>query len=335
MEKNMNITKIISFMTALLLFSYSNYTFAQKNNQTPQKQPVIEINETAPTPTVNEVVVSIGTFKNKSTAPDSEVSSLVDRITNAIVNTRNFKVVDNARLKEIIEEQQKVNLGLSQTNGKEAKQGHVLNAAYVIYGTVMAIGNNTTTMSGEGYHASKYDASCNLNLRITDAETGRILGSEIINAYAVRSNIESSNTSTTGNTRKQLIQRAEENAANEVVNKLMNLAFPIEVIAIEPSGVFLDMSEQRAKIGMELEVYSLGPKLIDPNTGASLGREEILKGKIKINQIFPKYAVAVSVAGSQGGIMKGMICRVMTEKQIIEQNEDKLAKQKKAFSSRF
>ncbi|APA83927.1 CsgG/HfaB family protein [Francisella tularensis] len=284
----------------------------------------------------NLTPVSIGTFKNKSTAPDDAVKSLVDRITNAIVNTRKFQVVDNARLKEIVEEQQKVNMGLSEQDGTEARQGKIKNASYLIYGTVMTIGNNISKTQGEGYSSSKESASCEINLRITDAETGQVIGSKIINATVTKTTLQSDKSASAGNDNDQLVQQAEQKAAQQVVNTLMDLAFPIKIINVTEKNIYLNMTEERAKEGMLLEVFDLGKELKDPDTGASLGRTEVPVGTIEIVRTSPKFAIAKPIGDlTVEDLSNGMICRELTKEQIKKTNRDSADKHKVDFNSKF
>lgn len=284
----------------------------------------------------NLPTVSIGTFKNKSTASDEAVKSLVDRVTNTIVNTRKFQVVDNARLKEIINEQNKVNMGLSEQDGTEARQGKIKNAAYVIYGTVMTIGSNISSTQGDGYSSSKESALCELNLRITDAETGQVIGSKIIKVDSSKTIVQSDRTVSSGNDNTQLIQEAQQKAAQQVVNKLMDLAFPVKIINITKRNVYLNLTEERAKEGMMYKVYDLGKELKDPDTGESLGRTEVPVGIIKITRVSPKFAVAVPVGDlTVEDLSNGMICRELTQKEIKKINRSKTEKQKVDFSSKF
>ena len=64
-------------------------------------------------------------------------------------------------------------------------------------------------------------------------------------------------------------------------------------------------------VGQVWNVYAQGKELIDPDTGASLGREELRVGQVRIRRITPKFSIADVLEDT--GIDQGAILRPATE----------------------
>jgi len=292
---------------------------------------LIFISTIMPMTYAQKMVISIGTFKNKTTASDKYLNTLLDRITNGIVNTRKFDVVDNARLKEALVEHQKADMGMSEAKNAP-KKGKIKCAGYVIYGTVLALGANATAVKMNGVTGKKFTALVELNVRFMNAETGLLVSSKSVKAEKTIAELSSGAQSSAGNKQEIAIQDAVQGAADKVVSKLMELAFPTVIIKVSSSKVYVNLTEERAKTGSLLNVFSVGEELIDPDTGESLGSEEEKVGELKIIRTLPKVAIAVPIAPlTTSKLVKGMIVRPVSQQEL----EKLQAKGQKQTAKRF
>jgi hypothetical protein len=62
------------------------------------------------------------------------------------------------------------------------------------------------------------------------------------------------------------------------------------------------------ELGQIWVVYGLGEELVDPDTGASLGRAELQVGKVRVTRIAPKFSEAEIIEDT--GIDKGGLLRL-------------------------
>jgi len=280
-------------------------------------------------------IVVIGEFKNKTEANSDFFRTLIDRITNGIVNTRKFTLVDNARLKEAIDEQKKVDMGLSPETGAP-KAGKIKSAGYVIYGTVLAIGCKISAIDMHGVRGTRVTATVELNLRIMDAETGEAIASKIVKATRSTSELKSRAEISDSNYEKTTIQDAIQKASEKVVESLMELAFPTEIIKVGSKSVYVNLTEERARHGALLNVFTLGESLSDPDTGESLGNSEELIGKLKITRTAPKFAIAEPIAPlTVAQLKKGMRIRPISEDELKEAEENQRKSEATSFRKRF
>ena len=289
----------------------------------------------APLTQAQKMIVSIGTFKNKSEADKRIFDTLLDRITNGIVNTRKFNVVDNARLKETLVEHHKVDVGMSSE--KDApKKGKVKCAGYVIYGTVLSLGVQSDSANISGVVGRKFKATTELNVRFMDVESGELVASKTVSCVKSYSDLRSTNKQTASNQHKQTVQASIQGAADKVVEELMELAFPTVIIKVGRDNVYVNLTKERARYGAMLNVFSVGEALTDPDTGEPLGDAEEKVGTLRITRVAPKYCIAEPVAPlNAANLKKGMIVRPVSEAEVEERRVEAKKEAVKRFRRRF
>jgi curli biogenesis system outer membrane secretion channel CsgG len=296
---------------------------------------VVSLIAAAPLAQAQKMVISIGTFKNKSNGDNKLFSTLIDRMTNGIVNTRKFNVIDNARLNEALIEYHKVDSGRSSEKGAP-KIGKIKSAGYVLYGTVMSLGVQADAAAIGGVVGKKFKATVELNVRFADVETGELVASKIVRCVKSHSDLRGGSHMTRGNRNAQTVQAAIQGATDQIVEKLMELAYPTVIIKVGASKVYVNLPEERAKHGAILNVFSVGEALTDPDTGESLGDAEEKVGTLKITRTSPKFCIATPVAPlTTAKLEKGMIVRPVTEAELEEPRIKAKKKAVKRFRRRF
>ncbi len=281
------------------------------------------------------MIVSIGAFKNKSQGEDHVFQGLVTRINTGIVNTRKFNVVDNSRLQEAIDEQKKVEMGLSDVADAPAK-GKIKTAGYVLYGDVLTLGVEANAGSSYGVSGESFSAMVELNLRFMDIETGLQVASKTVKAEARSSRTHGSSHASGGNQSSTTVQEAIEKAAKAVVDELMELAYPVRIIKVGRSNVFISLTKERAKTGALYQVFYEGEELLDPDTGLSLGGAEELVGELTIERASPKFSTAIPVLPLIVGELEvGMIIRPISKDELMARKTKKKKEAATRFKSRF
>lgn len=198
----------------------------------------IYISTIAPTSYAEKPVVAIGKFENKSKASAKVLNTLVDRITDSIVNTNKFKVVDNAGLKQLIGEHRKANTDIFDAKGA-SKSGKFKIAAYVIYGTILSVDIKATAIKINNVIGKKYTATIELNIKFTSVETGELITSKTIKSSKTISSLRSTTQAFTPLNPQTAIQTAIQQAADQVAKKLTELSPPPKTTkAKEPTKRF-------------------------------------------------------------------------------------------------
>lgn len=283
----------------------------------------------------SKMVITLGEFKNKTGVDEKLFETLIDRMTNAIVNTRKFDVVDQARLKEVLDQHKLTDSGIADSSDAP-KKGKIASAGFKLYGTVLNLGLLQNKVAGEGFAGEKITAEVELNLRFADVETGKAIASKIIKSSKSKAQTASEGNEVTSNIGTTVIQEAIQEAAEKVTNQLMELAFPTKIIKVGQDDVTVNLTEERAKKGQIFGVFEVGEELTDPDTGESLGADEKKTGDIEISQVLPKIAKATPMGDLKLENLKvGMIVRPISQDEINEKTEKTKSEEKKKFKSKF
>jgi hypothetical protein len=82
-------------------------------------------------------------------------------------------------------------------------------------------------------------------------------------------------------------------AAEKISQRVTDVLFPAKVVAKTDSQITLNRGDGTGiAVGQVWNVYAVGKELIDPDTGESLGHEEVLIGKATITDVTPRLATA-------------------------------------------
>lgn len=256
-------------------------------------------------------------------------------ITDALLNSGRFRLVERAVLDKALREQ---DLGASGRIAKPsaAKVGKVLGAEYLVQAVVtnyepdfkgkkmglggLVGGKAGALLGGVGVKSKK--SMVGMNFRLIDATT-----SEVMFTKQVESIISEKGLSFGGfgggftgsalaglggfmsDYAKTPIGQAVIAAINKGVFELVKQVgtSPVSGSVIKVAGkkIYINLGSNAVSNGSKLQVLSKGEELIDPETGISLGSEEEEIGTIKVASVKEKYAIATPVDFNVSLLTKG------------------------------
>ena len=280
--------------------------------------------------------VAIAKFDNEANAPAELFNTLRSRITDNIINTRKFEVVERQQLNKVLSEQKLAEAGVTEAESAP-QSGKLKGAGFVIYGSVLSLGFDENTINSADMVAQKKTAIVELQLRFANAETGKIVSSKTIKARKSLSKLAGSGQTVASNTNDQVLQSSIADAAKKVTAALMDLAYPAKVLKVMPDDtILINLSKEATELDALYEVYEVGEELVDPDTGESLGSTEELLGEVKIVSTKPKYAVAVCQGKLKAeDLAPGMIVRRLDEKIAKKRKDAKNQAERAKLESRF
>lgn len=292
--------------------------------------------EDSETSQVKRMAVVIKEFVNKSGAPEELFETLRSRITNDIVNTRKFDVYEREYLDTLVKEVELSQKGVT-SSGEDDTTAGFRSAGYIIYGNVLNLGLDRAWGTVGEVQASRQNAKVEIQLRFADLKTGKIIASKEVVGTATQSDITSQGAGTKeGNFERVLIEKAIDRASGKVVEELMELAFPLKVLLVRDGLVCINLPKERAKLEDVYEIFSVGEEIVDPDTGESLGKDEIYIGKVKIVDIKPKISYAEPIGNTKiEAIKKGMIVRPENKEKVQLERIRKEERERNKFEGRF
>ncbi|MBI5677541.1 MAG: hypothetical protein HZC52_03400 [Planctomycetes bacterium] len=249
----------ISFVFCILVFLIPTVALAQLET--------LGVGSVKLTPAVVQSAARIG----KKVEMDRVVQSLDGQLIDRINATRKFQVVGRSDLKEVLKEQSFTDSGNVDTNDKAAAQQFKLaGAKYILVTTVDDFQdyNEVPTFQGTGRSATKRVVRLSCVGKIYDSTTGKLL--------------ESTN-----------FQISNKDVSENKTNRVTDVIFPPKVLSKRGKQITINRGDGTdIAVGQIWNVFTLGEELIDPDTKESLGREEILIGKVKIIGVLPKTSTA-------------------------------------------
>ncbi|NUN24221.1 MAG: hypothetical protein HUU09_12275 [Candidatus Jettenia caeni] len=274
----------IFFTICTLVFLAPALTWAQKET--------LGVSAVKPTPALVQGVERAG----KRVEMDRVLQSLDGQLTDSIHATRKFQVVGRSDLSEILKEQEFANSGNVDSNDKSAAlQSKLAGAKYLLVTTVDDFQDytETATFKSTGRSATKRVVRLSCAGKIYDSTTGKLL--ESTNFQMSNKDISENRTYSTreGMVGEDLLVTIAREMAGKIANRVADVIFPPRVLSKRDKQVTINRGDGTdVAVGQVWNVFAVGEELVDPDTKESLGREEVLIGKVKIISILPKTSTA-------------------------------------------
>ncbi|HHT9114431.1 MAG TPA: CsgG/HfaB family protein [Candidatus Wunengus sp. YC65] len=274
----------ISFVFCILVFLIPTVALAQLET--------LGVGSVKLTPAVVQSAARIG----KKVEMDRVVQSLDGQLIDRINATRKFQVVGRSDLKEVLKEQSFTDSGNVDTNDKAAAQQFKLaGAKYILVTTVDDFQdyNEVATFQGTGRSATKRVVRLSCVGKIYDSTTGKLL--ESTNFQISNKDVSENKTYSVrdSNLNGNLLVAIAREMSGKIANRVTDVIFPPKVLSKRGKQITINRGDGTdIAVGQIWNVFTLGEELIDPDTKESLGREEILIGKVKIIGVLPKTSTA-------------------------------------------
>jgi curli biogenesis system outer membrane secretion channel CsgG len=271
-------------------------------------------------------VVAVAEFQNKSnyTGQWAIGDGMADQLTDALIQSDQFTVVERQELGDILKEQDLVTGGRMRKS-KSAETGKLVSAQILLVGAITEFqaqsesGGQGFSVGGFSLGKNKSEAHVGLIIRGFDTNSGEVLFSERVEgkaesggvAFQVNAPLGSyGKDSKTQTPMEKATQVAIDNAVALIASKLEDVPYQGSVIQVKGGDVYISAGERSgASVGDQFGVYGVGEELVDPVTGESLGSEEELLGTVKIVSVSEKFSKARAV-GALSGVKTGDLVRV-------------------------
>ena len=241
--------------------------------------------------------ICVGNVLNKS-GQNVSIETFVTRLNTAIVNTRQFDVIESERIDEIVAEWNKANAGL--TNGStDPETQKIAEVGYKLIATLTSFEIKSTAAKVGGATMARHVANLTLSVRFLRLSDGKIVADkEVVGTSTLQGAATSGSVQRTAG--DKFYQDCVKDAAQKVVDALMDLCYPIETMMAEDEDeVVIKVQSERVKEGDHFKVYRVTEDGVEMEVAV-----------IKITVVRPMQSTAevVSRKGKRK-IKKGYICR--------------------------
>jgi len=242
--------------------------------------------------------------------------ALAAQLATSLEQTHCFVLTDRLALSDVLREQE---LGLAGVVSREtaARAGGLIGAQILVKGEITEFepgkqGRGMTAGIGLGNIPLGLRVGGNRNLahiatdiRLIDAATGEVLFTQRVDSQAKtfglalgidykKASLGSDNVDKTP--LGTAIREAVIEATGYIVQRTREVSWTGHIVQSDTGGIIINAgAESGVKVGDTFTALTIERELIDPSTGASLGRIEQTLGEIRIAQVNAKYAIAQPV----------------------------------------
>lgn len=221
----------------------------------------------------------------------------------ALVQTRKFAVLERDWEKEENAEGSLLASGKAPAD-ETTRLGQRLGADIILIGTVNSFW--VREPAGEEPNLLDVVAKAQVEFRLVDFATGQLKVSKVINVSLNQAQLRllAKNSQITSPEIPLALK-----IGNQIADTVTEIAYPITIVEASPDGeVVLSQGGDRIIPGAKYAVYSLGPSVVDPATGESLGAVETFVGIVEITRSEPKMSYARAIERATK-LTKNMIVR--------------------------
>jgi len=282
--------------------------------------------------------IAVARFENRTTAAGqiNLGSGMADQLTNALVQSDNFVVLERASVADVLYEQDFAKSGRTQAS-TVAKTGKVVPAQILIKGVVTEFQlQESGTGAGVSYMGfslgtESSTAHVGLIIRIIDTTSGQILDSVRMEGKATGTGyklgvsyeglgIEAEQFQNTA------LNRAVHLVINQAVKKigdnLNEIPFEGKIIKVKGDTFYTNIGSRNNVFGGDMfHVYSSGTELIDPDTGEKLGSIREKVGMVVVSSPEEKYSKAFASNGQVFKVGYVLVEKSQTEKSASASDE--------------
>lgn len=242
--------------------------------------------------------VAVARFQDKSGSGWNNIGDgVADMLVTALVKSGKFVVLEREEMEKIIQEQQFSNSAMV-TPETATKVGKLLGVELLVIGSVSEFGTKQSSVGGNvplfGGSLTTKKARAAVDIRLVNVTTGEILaaekeeGEESSTGVSVRYEaIDFGNSTAWDNTDiGKATRQAVDGCVELITENMAKVSWSGKVLRVNPDKTILMKpgSEGNVEVGMEFTVYREGEEIKDPDTGLSLGSEEMKVGRIKVTE---------------------------------------------------
>lgn len=274
-------------------------------------------------PLKKTVAVADFEIKTGGVAGEYDLSKgLAEMLTDALIQSGQFIVLERQTIDAVLAEQNFAASDRTSAVGG-AKKGDIKRAQVIIQGVVTEYdvgaesGGQQVSIAGFSFGGNKAQAHMACIIRLIDSTTSEVIDSQRVEGKASQggrdfsyagSDINFSQNDQTRTPINKAMQITIDNAVEYVAKKMLGIPWQGKIITVKDSGeVFINAGQNtNMQKGMTFMMFRPGEELIDPDTGMNLGTDDEFVGRLRIDDVQPKFSkgTALDAPAQAGDIVK-------------------------------
>jgi len=256
-------------------------------------------------------LIQATTAKGQVNQLNRVVESMDAQLMDALHNSRKFTLVARSDLGEVLGEQKLAESGNVDTDDAAAAKAFKLaGCQYLIVTTVDNFQDfiERATFANLGETSERRIVQFSCVAKIYDTTSGTLLESANFQLDNSEVDHQAAGVGISGDLKERLFTQMARQMSQRITDRVIDVIYPAKIIARTDKTVTINRGDGTSVAPGQLwEAFALGEELKDPDTGASLGREEVKVGSIRITSIQP--LVSKGEVVEDKGVDKGQIIR--------------------------
>jgi curli biogenesis system outer membrane secretion channel CsgG len=222
---------------------------------------------------------------DRSVAAAEVARTLQQRISDALVQTGRFSVLDREFSPEIEQELDMISSGQAPS-AELAKLSQAASADLIWSARVSSLAYNrhARQLRTSDRELVSYSGGWALSQKVVNVATRQVIASESLRGQAPST---AATTLGRGVDSGKVLEDMSTDLVNQVVASVLRKTFPVTVVARDGMNVILSQGGQSLKEGARYAVVSLGAEMTDPQTRQSLGRVESACCELVVERVTP------------------------------------------------
>lgn len=240
---------------------------------------------------------AVGDSQVDSSAVASEIRA---RLSDALTQTERFQVLDREFGSELQDEVDFINSGNARTE-EVARLGQRLATDLILVPTIerFAYPKSGRTLRLSGRELTSYSGGGRVSLKLINATTGEVVLSESFDHALPKTGPSTLPRVVDG---PGMAATMMDSLSDRMIRSVVNEIFPISVIALTGNQVVLSQGGKSVAKGERYDAVMLGEALTDPQTGRSLGRNEVPCCTVRIDRVADRTSYGTIEGDLPGGL---------------------------------
>ncbi len=237
-------------------------------------------------PRTRETTYVIG---DETLSADEASQSIGTAINESLSQSNRFFVINRAFDADISDELSRIT-DPSTNSGELAKLGQRLTADILVLPEInrLSYKKSTRVLRNSGRELNSYSGDMEITFNVINVPTGQLIMTE-------RFKVTFPNTPPSVYGKQQIglenVRASLATLTGQFTQKFILKNFPVSVIKMNGTSVVLSQGQDVLQVGAIYNAVSLGEDIVDPQTGQSLGREEMSIGTITITKTSEKMSM--------------------------------------------
>jgi len=218
--------------------------------------------------------------------PSAEIAAtLRQRVSDALVQTGRFAVLDREFSPEIEQELDMISSGQAPS-AELAKLSQAASADIVWSARVSSLAYNrhARQLKTSDRELVSYSGGWALSEKLVNVATRQVMASDSMRGEAPS---VGATTLSQGVDGRKVLEDMSTDMVNQVVASVLRRTFPVTVVARDGTNVVLSQGGQALKEGARYAMAAMGAEMKDPQTGQSLGRVESTCCELVVERVTP------------------------------------------------